>query len=72
MAVAEAVKSHFEYGVDQSQDYPYDSHLGSLDLEQWQAEDKLGCARGILWSLIFEAALAALCVLYWKFHFFRH
>jgi hypothetical protein len=42
------------------------------DLDQLEVEDKLGCARGVLWSLIFEAAMAAAAVLVWKCHFFSH
>ncbi len=51
---------------------PYEADLASLDREQLEAEDKLGCARGVLWSLIFEAALVAAAVLLWKCHFFSH
>jgi hypothetical protein len=43
-----------------------------VDLDQLEVEDKLGCARGVLWSLIFEAAMAAGAVLLWKCHFFSH
>jgi len=57
--------------VKPSQAY-YDEDLSPLDTEQWEAEDRLGCVRGVVWSLIFEAALAAGAVLYWKFHFFSH
>jgi hypothetical protein len=35
------------------------------DLEEFQSEDSLGCARGVLWSLIFEGALVAAGVIYW-------
>src|ERR1700733_12991600 len=55
-----------------SQTHPYDPDPASLDMEQFEAEDKLGCARGVLWALIFEAALVVGAVLVWKFHFFSH
>jgi hypothetical protein len=55
-----------------SQAHPYEANRASADIPQLEAEDTLGCARGILWSLIFEAALALGPVLYWKFHFFSH
>jgi hypothetical protein len=58
--------------ISPSQAHPYEEDLRSLDTEQWEAEDSLGCARGVVWSLIFEAALAVVAVLYWKFHFFSH
>jgi hypothetical protein len=56
----------------QSQAHPYEANLGSVDMEQFEAEDSLGCVRGVLWALIFEAALATVAVLCWKFHFFSH
>jgi hypothetical protein len=49
-----------------------EADLASVDLDQLEVEDKLGCARGVLWSLIFEAAMAAGAVLLWKCHFFSH
>jgi hypothetical protein len=44
----------------------------SFDMEQYEAEDKFGWARGVLWAIIFEAALVVGAVLVWKFHFFSH
>jgi hypothetical protein len=49
------------------------SHAGQIeaggdfrdDLEEFQSEDSLGCARGVLWSLIFEGALMAAAAIYW-------
>jgi hypothetical protein len=35
------------------------------DLEEFQSEDSLGCARGVLWSLVFEAALVFAGVIFW-------
>jgi hypothetical protein len=55
-----------------SQAPSYEDDLSPLDTEQWEAENRLGCVHGVLWSLIFEAALAAGAVLYWKYHFFSH
>jgi hypothetical protein len=50
------------------------SHAGQIeagdfrnDLEEFQSEDSLGCARGVLWSLIFEGALVAAAAIYWIF-----
>jgi hypothetical protein len=53
-----------------SQAHSYEANLGSVDLDQLKPEDALGCARGVLWALIFEAALALGAVLCWKSHFF--
>ena len=38
----------------------------SDDPEQIYYEDKLGCARGIVFSFAFQAALVAVVVLCWK------
>jgi hypothetical protein len=50
------------------------SHAGQIeagdfrdDLEEFQSENSLGCARGVLWSLIFEGALVAAAAIYWIF-----
>jgi hypothetical protein len=41
-------------------------------LEEFRSEHGLGCARGVLWALIFEAALViAAAAIYWKFHLSR-
>jgi hypothetical protein len=42
------------------------SHAGLDDVEELDEEDRLGCVRGVLWSLVFEAALAIAAVIYWK------
>lgn len=55
--------------VKSSPTAPYFANLRSVDLRQLEAEDKLGCARGVLWAIVFEAALGVVGVLYWKFHF---
>jgi hypothetical protein len=41
------------------------------DWEKLQSEDKLGCARGLVWSLVFEAALVIAAAIYWKVRFAR-
>jgi hypothetical protein len=42
------------------------------DLEHLYPEDKLGCARGVLWALVFEAGLVIAALVYWKLHLFAH
>jgi len=42
----------------------------SVDAEQLYREDKLGCARGVIWALIFEAGLVIAAVIYWKLRLF--
>jgi len=34
--------------------------------EELKSEDKLGFARGMLWSLVFEAVVVIASVVYWK------
>jgi hypothetical protein len=45
---------------------------GSADPEQLYYEDKLGCARGVVWAVVFQAALVIGVALCWKLHFFLH
>jgi hypothetical protein len=40
------------------------SRPGSVDIEPSSSENKLGCARGVVWALIFETAL--ICII-WAF-----
>ena len=41
----------------------------SNDPEQIYYEDKLGCARGVMWAFVFEAALIVAIAIFWKLHF---
>ena len=77
MPVLDEVTNHSAQSANQTNlrllvENPYEADLALVDREQLEAEDKLGCARGVLWSLIFEAALVAAAVLLWKCHFFSH
>jgi hypothetical protein len=42
----------------------------SVDAKQLYREDKLGCARGVVWALVFEAGLVIAALIYWKLHLF--
>jgi hypothetical protein len=42
----------------------------SVDAKQLYREDKLGCARGVVWALIFEAGLVLAALIYWKLRLF--
>jgi len=77
MPVLDEVRNHSAESANQANlrllvVNPYDADLALVDRDQLEVEDKLGCARGVLWSLIFEAALVAIAVLLWKCHFFSH
>jgi hypothetical protein len=39
--------------------------------EELHSEDRLGCVRGVLWSLVFEAALVIAAAIYWKLRLTR-
>jgi hypothetical protein len=41
-----------------------------LDAERLYREDKLGCARGVVWALVFEAGLVVAALIYWKLRLF--
>jgi hypothetical protein len=40
------------------------------ELEHLYPEDRLGCARGVLWALVFEVGLVIAALVYWKLHLF--
>ena len=42
----------------------------SVDAKQLYREDKLGCARGVVWALVFEAGLVIAALIYWKLRLF--
>jgi hypothetical protein len=42
----------------------------SVDAKQLYREDKLGCARGVVWALVFEAGLVVAALIYWKLRLF--
>jgi hypothetical protein len=39
----------------------------SVDWEQMESEDRLGCARGVVWAIVFEVAVVLAVAVYWKF-----
>ena len=83
MPVSDAVTNHFGAELDHSDPQPLclpsnspvsvlQSQAGSVDLEQFSSEENLGCARGVLWALIFQAALViAVAAVYAIFHLSR-
>ena len=42
----------------------------SVDAKQLYREDKLGCARGVVWALVFEAGVVIAALIYWKLRLF--
>jgi hypothetical protein len=54
--------------VRRSQTLPHVANVRSVDPEQLYSEDKLGCARGVVWALVFQAALVIVAVVCWELH----
>jgi hypothetical protein len=48
---------------------PQVCNVRSVDPELLYNEDKLGCARGVVWALVFEAAAIAAIAICWKLRF---
>jgi hypothetical protein len=68
----QAARPMEQYEVEESPTGPHIVHLRSVDWERLESEDRLGCARGVVWALVFEVVLAIAAVVYWKLRFFPH
>ena len=55
--------------LEQPQAFPQVGHVRSVDPELLVNEAKLGCARGVMWALVFEAALIIAGVILWNLRF---
>jgi hypothetical protein len=55
--------------IEQSQAVPQVGNVRSVDEELLHNENKLGCARGVLWAFVFEAALIIVIAILWKLRF---
>jgi hypothetical protein len=55
--------------VEQSETFAQVGNVRSVDPELLYNEDKLGCARGVLWAFVFEAALIIAIAIFWKLRF---
>ena len=49
--------------------FPQVANVRSVDPELLYNEDKLGCARGIIWAVVLQTALIVAIVILWKLHF---
>jgi hypothetical protein len=56
--------------VEQLQSFPQVGNVRSVDPELLYSENKLGCARGVIWAFVFEAALIIVIAIFWKLRFF--
>jgi hypothetical protein len=52
-----------------SRTVPQVGNVRSVDPELIYNEDKLGCARGVVWAFVFEAALIIAIAIFWKLRF---
>jgi len=64
-ALQEGIRAHPVF-VEQSQSFPQVSNVRSVDPELLYSENKLGCARGVIWASVFEAALIIAVAIFWK------
>ena len=55
--------------VEQSRSFPQVGNVRSVDPELLYGENKLGCARGVIWAFVFEAALIIAMAIFWKLRF---
>jgi hypothetical protein len=56
--------------VDRPQSIAQAGNVRSVDRELLYSENKLGCARGVIWAFVFEAALIIAIAIFWKLRFF--
>jgi hypothetical protein len=60
-----------QYLVDELPQWTADGDFYTSYWKQVESEDKLGCARGIVWAILFEGfvavILAIVALMYWKF-----
>jgi hypothetical protein len=56
--------------LERSQSVPQVGNVRSVDPKLLYGENKLGCARGVLWAFVIEAALIIAIAIFWKLRFF--
>ena len=55
--------------VEQYQSFSQVSEVRSLDADVLCNENKLGCARGVIWAFVFEVALIIAIAIVWMLRF---
>lgn len=58
--------------AEQAEPFPQICNVRSVDPELLNSEVKLGCARGVVWSCLFEAALIIAVAVCWKLRLSWH
>jgi hypothetical protein len=56
--------------VSNEKTFPQVANVRSVDPELLYNEDKLGCARGVMWAFALQAALMVAIAIVWKLRFF--
>jgi hypothetical protein len=49
--------------------FPQVCNVRSVDPELLCSENRLGCARGVVWAFVLEAALIVAIAMFWKLRF---
>ena len=49
--------------------FPQVANVRSVDRDLLCNEDKLGCARGIIWAVVLQVALIVAIAVFWKLRF---
>jgi|HubBroStandDraft_1064217.scaffolds.fasta_scaffold122363_2 hypothetical protein len=55
--------------VNTEKTFPQVANVRSVDPELLYNEDKLGCARGIIWAVVLQSALIVAIAIFWKLRF---
>jgi hypothetical protein len=55
--------------LEQSRTASQVGNVRSIDPKLIDNEDKLGCARGVVWAFVFEAAIIIAIAIVWKLRF---
>jgi hypothetical protein len=55
--------------VSNDKTFPQVANVRSVDPELLYNEDKLGCARGVIWAFVLQTALIFAIAIFWKLRF---
>ena len=55
--------------VSNEKTFPQVAYVRSVDPELLHNEDKLGCARGVIWAVALQTALIVIIAIFWKLRF---
>lgn len=61
-----------QYEAEAALTRPGLANVRSIDWRELESEDPVGCARGVVWAIVFEFALVIAAVVYWKLSHLPH